>query len=87
MARRRASRQQVQIIGANKVSEYFGPVGTMCVNAWHVATPDGHHLHVTGLLEFTNAGSALVWTDARAKRLALGLARHQWGSITVDDND
>jgi hypothetical protein len=59
----------------------------MCVNTWHVATPDGHHLHVTGLLEFTNAGSALVWTRRQGQEANVGLARHEWGSITVDDND
>jgi hypothetical protein len=58
----------------------------MCVNTWHVAMINGHRLRVTGLLEFTNNGTAMVWTDARA-RLTLGLARHQWGSITVDDYD
>jgi hypothetical protein len=51
----------------------------MCVNTWHVAIINGHRLRVTGLLEFTNNGTALVWTDASAKRLTLGLARYQMG--------
>jgi hypothetical protein len=59
----------------------------MCVNTWHVAMLDGHHLYVTGLLEFTNAGSALVWTDLEATRLVLGLARGRWGSIVVDPDE
>jgi hypothetical protein len=46
------------------MSEYIGPVGTMCVNTWHVATLDGRRLFVTGLLEFTNNGTALVWKDS-----------------------
>jgi hypothetical protein len=86
---RRASHQQVQIIGANKVSEYFGPVGTMCVNTWHVATLDGRHLHVSGLLVFTNNGTALVWADHDATSLRLGLAarfgrRNEWRSFSPE---
>jgi hypothetical protein len=68
-------------------SECIWPVGTMGFGDWHVATLDGQRLRLTGLLQFTDKGSALVWTDTGATSLALGLARGRWGSIVAEDGE
>jgi hypothetical protein len=49
----------------------------MCTGDWHVVTLDDHHLRASGLLVFTDAGTALVWADSGAGNLVLGLARLQ----------
>jgi hypothetical protein len=68
--------------------DYFGPpAGKMGVGDWHVAMRDGRHLHVSGVLEFTARGSALVWSDLDTPRLVLGVARGRWGSIVAEDGE
>jgi hypothetical protein len=86
VARRRASRQQVQIIGANKVSDYIGPVGVMGVNDWRITMRDGHRHRLRGELRFTGSGTALIAScDCSPPRLLLGARHGHWGSIVVDD--
>jgi hypothetical protein len=63
--------------------ETIRPTGVKGFDNWHVMVMDGPARHVTGLLQFTDAGGSLIWADDGAGSLVLGLARGKGGSIVA----